>query len=217
MDSLDTLLMTLLSFRLISRCSLYSLMIVEFMWTFHNQSPSFIVIGFQDVCEEMVKPLVVLTSWKREQDTVKVIRDVVEMIMIWFLNMIATNEEIDIVLTADTDHMMTDIVLLMTDTDHMMTDTDHMMIEGEEMIEGIVVEIDTIIVDHHQGHVPLHEDDKCLLLLISCIWVYFMDYDGADLQVYKVVLLDIHNFVDDHLSGEQRQCIRKWVVVVQAQ
>lgn len=153
MNSQDTLLMTLLSFRLISRCNLYSLMIVEFMWTFHNQSPSFIVIGFQDVCEEMVKLLVVLTSWKREQDTVKVIRDVVEMIMIWFLNMIATNEEIDIVLTADID-------LLMTGTDHMMT-------EGEEMIEEIAVEIDTIIVDHHQGHVPLHEDDKCSLLLID--------------------------------------------------
>lgn len=46
--------------------------------------------------------------------------------------------------------------------------------------------------------------------------IFIMHYDGADLQVYKVVLLGIHNYVDDHLFEVQRQCTRIWVVVVRA-
>lgn len=76
--------------------------------------------------------------------------------MIWSLNMIATNEEMIIV------DVMTDIVLI-ADID-LMSDIDHMMTEGEGMTKEIAVEIDTTIVDPHQGLVPHHhEDDKCLL------------------------------------------------------
>lgn len=183
-------------------------MIVEFMWTFHNRFPNFIVIGSQDVCEEMEKLLVVSTSLKREHDTVKEIRDVGEMIMIWSLNMIATEKEMIIV------DMMTDIVPI-ADID-LMSDTDHMMTEGEGMIKEIAVEIDTTIVDPHQGPVPHHEDDNCLLyksLLFMHLGIFIMHYDGADLQVYKGVLLDIHNCVDDHLFGVRTQYTRIWVVV----
>ena len=125
-------------------------MIVEFMWISHNLFRNFIVIGSQDVCEEMVKLLVVSTNLKSEHDTVKEIRDAEEMITIWSLNMIATNAKMIIV----------DVMIGID----LMNDIDHMMTEGEEMIEGIAVEIDTIIVDHHQGRVPHLEDDKCLLV-----------------------------------------------------
>lgn len=45
-------------------------------------------------------------------------------------------------------------------------------------------------------------------------WVYMiMNYDVVGLQVYKVVLLGIHNCVDVHWFGVEKQCTMKWVVV----